>query len=99
MLGRVERVCLHRRQASELTTTAMIRRRFGEFGGASQPGSDPGELFTLRCARSSTRSSTPRSPSCSPSSRPADMRAALTAHCGEKGRLLACVTPGESWRP
>jgi hypothetical protein len=60
----------------------MIRRRFYEFAGASQPGSDPGELFTLRLCSVIDALVDTQSPSCSPSSRPADMRAALTAHSG-----------------
>jgi c-di-GMP phosphodiesterase len=77
---------------AELTSTALVRARFCELAGQSQPDSDPGELFTLGLfSVIDALMDTPITELLTKLPFPPDMRDALTEHRGPKGRPLACV--------
>jgi EAL and modified HD-GYP domain-containing signal transduction protein len=77
---------------AELTATALIRARFCELAGQSDPASDPGELFTLGLfSVIDALMDTPMTELLTKLPFPSDMRDALTEHHGPKGRLLDCV--------
>jgi c-di-GMP phosphodiesterase len=85
-------------KSPELTMTALIRARFCELAGQEHRGrGDAGELFTLglfsvidALMDAPIESIIERIPF------PQDMRDALICHCGEKGRLLECLTALEA---
>jgi c-di-GMP phosphodiesterase len=82
---------------AELTNTALIRARFCELAGQSQPANDPGELFTLGLfSVIDALMDTPITELLTKLPFPPDMRDALTEHRGPKGRLLGCVTAIEA---
>jgi EAL and modified HD-GYP domain-containing signal transduction protein len=82
---------------AELTATALIRARFCELAGQSQPGSDRGELFTLGLfSVIDALMDTPIAELLTKLPFPPDMRDALTEHRGPKGRLLDCVAAIEA---
>jgi c-di-GMP phosphodiesterase len=78
---------------AELTSTALIRARFCELAGQSEPATDPGELFTLGLfSVLDALMDAPMTELLTKLPFPQDMRDALTEHHGAKGRLLDCVT-------
>ena len=82
---------------AELTSTALIRARFCELAGQSEPATDPGELFTLGLfSVLDALMDAPMNDLLTKLPFPQDMRDALTEHQGDKGRLLDCVTAIEA---
>jgi c-di-GMP-related signal transduction protein len=82
---------------AELTSTALIRARFCELAGRSEPATDPGELFTLGLfSVLDALMDAPMTELLTKLPFPQDMRDALTEHHGAKGRLLDCVTAIEA---
>jgi EAL and modified HD-GYP domain-containing signal transduction protein len=82
---------------AELTATALIRARFCELAGQSEPATARGELFTLGLfSVIDALMDTPITELLTKLPFPPDMRDALTEHRGPKGRLLGCVTAIEA---
>ncbi len=82
---------------AELTVTALIRARFCELAGRNLTGTSRSELFTLGLfSVIDALMNTPIDEVVDRIPFPLDMREALTAHTGEKGRLLECITALET---
>ncbi|MGH2885823.1 MAG: EAL and HDOD domain-containing protein [Solirubrobacteraceae bacterium] len=81
----------------ELTVTALIRARFCELAGDQLPGPRPGELFTLGLfSVIDALMDAPIEDVIALIPFPSDMREALVARTGDKGRLLQSVTALEA---
>jgi EAL and modified HD-GYP domain-containing signal transduction protein len=82
---------------SELIVTALIRARFCELAGDHVQAARRGELFTLGLfSVIDALMDTPMEDVLDKLPFPQDMREALTAHQGDKGRLLESVTALEA---
>ncbi|HWE11253.1 MAG TPA: HDOD domain-containing protein [Solirubrobacteraceae bacterium] len=77
---------------SELSVTALVRARFCELAGGPRPRATRSELFTLGLfSLIDALMGMPIEEALAGIPFPEDLRAALTTHHGEKGRLLECV--------